>query len=106
MVKPAVSVRNTLVYRGLNSAATLAGPSVTSWLRQVGAGDPLLSEKYRFGLLGEVASVSVTHPLFGRLEELPYRFHETLGALWLGPLVAQLGEGERATSFAALPYRG
>ncbi|WP_206788788.1 IucA/IucC family siderophore biosynthesis protein [Amycolatopsis sp. MtRt-6] len=102
-VKTAVSVRNTLVYRGLNSAATLAGPSVTSWLRQVGAADPLLAE-YRFGLLGEVASVSVRHPLFGRLEELPYRFHETLGALWREPI--RLAAGERAISFAALPYRG
>ncbi|MEV4597579.1 IucA/IucC family protein [Amycolatopsis sp. NPDC049253] len=104
-VKTAVSVRNTLVYRGLNSAATLAGPSVTEWLRRVDAADPLLSEKYRFALLGEVASVSVRHPLFGALEELPYRFHETLGALWREPLAATLAEGERAISFAALPYR-
>ncbi|MFB9923849.1 IucA/IucC family protein [Amycolatopsis halotolerans] len=104
-VKTAVSVRNTLVYRGLNSAATLAGPSVTEWLRGIDAADPLLSEKYRFELLGEVASVSVQHPLFGSLEELPYRFHETLGALWREPLVARLDEGEQAISFAALPYR-
>ncbi|MFI5608176.1 IucA/IucC family protein [Amycolatopsis sp. NPDC051903] len=104
-VKTAVSVRNTLVYRGLNSAATLAGPSVTEWLRRIDAADPLLSEKYRFSLLGEVASVSVRHPLFGALEELPYRFHETLGALWREPLVATLAEGEHAISFAALPYR-
>ncbi len=103
-VKTAVSVRNTLVYRGLNSAATLAGPSVTTWLRRISASDPLLTEEYRFGLLGEVASVSVRHPLFGRLEELPYRFHETLGALWREPI--RLDEGERALSFAALPYRG
>jgi siderophore synthetase component len=104
-VKTALSVRNTLVYRGLNSAATLAGPAVTGWLRQVSAADPLLSEKYRFDLLGEVATVSVRHPLFGSLEELPYRFHETLGALWREPLVHRLAEGEQALSFAALPYR-
>ena len=103
-VKTAVSVRNTLVYRGLNSAATLAGPSVTTWLRRISEADPLLTEKYRFGLLGEVASVSVKHPLFGHLEELPYRFHETLGALWREPI--RVAEGERAMSFAALPYRG
>ena len=103
-VKTAVSVRNTLVYRGLNSAATLAGPSVTTWLRRISAADPLLTEQYRFGLLGEVASVSVQHPLFGHLEELPYRFHETLGALWREPI--RLAAGERAISFAALPYRG
>lgn len=104
-VKTAVSVRNTLVYRGLNSAATLAGPAVTAWLKQIDAADPLLSQKYRFELLGEVASVSVRHPLFGALEELPYRFHETLGALWREPLVARLADGEQAVSFAALPYR-
>jgi siderophore synthetase component len=104
-VKTAVSVRNTLVYRGLNSGATLAGPAVTSWLRRVSAADPLLSHDYRFELLGEVASVSVRHPLFGALEELPYRFHETLGALWREPLLSRLGEGEQALSFAALPYR-
>ncbi|TDV55289.1 IucA/IucC family protein [Actinophytocola oryzae] len=105
-VKTAVSVRNTLVYRGLAEAATLAAPAVTTWLRAVSAADPLLDKEYRFELLGEVASVSVKHPLFGRLPELPYRFHETLGALWREPLRTRVGPGERALSFAALPYRG
>jgi len=104
-VKTAVSVRNTLVYRGLNSAATLAAPEVTTWLREVHAGDELLRD-YGFDLLGEVASVSVKHPLFGAIGELPYRFHETLGALWREPVRARLEPGERALSFAALPYRG
>lgn len=105
-VKTAVSVRNTLVYRGLASAATLAAPEVTTWLRRVHDDDELLSGRYRFDLLGEVASVSVRHPLFGAIGELPYRFHETLGALWREPLRTRLGPGERALSFAALPYRG
>jgi siderophore synthetase component len=105
-VKTAVSVRNTLVYRGLASAATLAAPAVTTWLRDISAADPLLGEKYRFELLGEVASVSVRHPVLGRLDELPYRFHETLGALWREPMRTRIGPGERAISFAALPYRG
>jgi siderophore synthetase component len=105
-VKTAVSVRNTLVYRGLASAATLAAPAVTTWLRDISAADSLLGEKYRFELLGEVASVSVRHPLFGAIDELPYRFHETLGALWREPVRARIGPAERAISFAALPYRG
>jgi siderophore synthetase component len=105
-VKTAVSVRNTLVYRGLAQAATLAAPAVTTWLRSVSAADPLLDKEYRFELLGEVASVSVKHPLFGHIEELPYRFHETLGALWREPIRTRIGPGERALSFAALPYRG
>jgi siderophore synthetase component len=105
-VKTAVSVRNTLVYRGLDSAATLAAPAVTTWLKAVSHGDPLLGKEYEFELLGEVASVSVRHPLFGHLEELPYRFHETLGALWREPIRTRITAGERAISFAALPYRG
>lgn len=105
-VKTAVSVRNTLVYRGLASAATLAAPAVTTWLRDLSGADLLLAESYRFELLGEVASVSVRHPLLGALAELPYRFHETLGALWREPIRARLGPGERAISLAALPYRG
>ncbi|MGB3439250.1 MAG: IucA/IucC family protein [Actinophytocola sp.] len=105
-VKTAVSVRNTLVYRGLAQAATLAAPAVTTWLRSVSAADPLLDKEYRFELLGEVASVSVRHPLLGHLDELPYRFHETLGALWREPLRTRVGADERALSFAALPYRG
>ncbi|WP_204456918.1 IucA/IucC family protein [Actinokineospora baliensis] len=105
-VKTAVSVRNTLVYRGLAAAATLAAPEVTTWLRGVHEGDELLRDRYRFDLLGEVASVSVRHPLFGAVDELPYRFHETLGALWREPIRTRLADGERAISFAALPYRG
>ena len=102
-----MSVRNTLVYRGCNSAATLAGPSVTTWLRRISAADPLLTEEYRFGLLGEVASVSVQHPLFGHLEELPYRFHETLGALWREPIRRRAERGARDfVRRAALPRPG
>ncbi|GHH40290.1 IucA/IucC family protein [Streptomyces candidus] len=104
-VKTACSVRNTLVYRGLNSAATLAGPAVTEWLLSIHESDALLRDEYRFDLLGEVAAVSVTHPLFGSLEELPYRFHETLGVLWREPLRTRVGENERAISLATLPYR-
>jgi siderophore synthetase component len=105
-VKTAVSVRNTLVYRGLDAAATLAAPAVTAWLKRISDGDPLLGKEYEFELLGEVASVSVRHPLFGTIDELPYRFHETLGALWREPIRTRVAAGERAISFAALPYRG
>ncbi|HEX3779625.1 MAG TPA: IucA/IucC family protein [Pseudonocardiaceae bacterium] len=104
-VKTALSVRNTLVYRGLASGATLAGPAVTQWLTTLHERDPLLSRQYRFGLLGEVAGVSVRHPVFGALDELPYRFHETLGVLWREPIRTRIEPGQRAISFAALPYR-
>lgn len=104
-VKTAVSIRNTLVYRGLAAGATLAGPALTEWLRSVHGADALLAEEYRFELVGEVAGVSVRHPLFSAVPDIPYRFHETLGALWREPLSTYLEPGERAVSMATLPYR-
>lgn len=104
-VETALSVRTTMVYRGLNAAATLAGPALTDWLKGISDADPLLSGGRRFEILGEVASVSVHHPVLGALRELPYRFHETLAALWREPIGERLAEGEQALSFAALPYR-
>ena len=48
-------------------------------------------------------SVSVRHPLFGALEELPYRFHETLGVLWREPLAP--GSARRSARSPSPPCR-
>lgn len=94
-------IGTSLSVRGLDLAAPLTGPAVTAWLRSVSDADSLLSEEYRFELLGEVAGLSVRHPLLASLEQPP-----TLDVVWREPLVARLAEDEQAVSFAALPYRG
>jgi siderophore synthetase component len=99
-VKLPLSVLNTLVWRGLPTERTLAAPAVTSWVHGLRDGDPFLRDECGVILLGEVASVTVEHPLYDRLPEVPYQYKELLGAIWREPL--RLPPGERARTLASL----
>ncbi|WP_418959521.1 IucA/IucC family protein [Streptomyces tritici] len=99
-VKLPLSVLNTLVWRGLPTERTLAAPAVTAWVHALRDGDPFLRDECGVILLGEVASVTVEHPLYDRLPEVPYQYKELLGAIWREPL--RLPPGERARTLASL----
>ncbi|MFD6248637.1 IucA/IucC family protein [Streptomyces roseolus] len=99
-VKLPLSVLNTLVWRGLPTERTLAAPAVTAWVHGLRDADPFLREECGVVLLGEVASVTVEHPLYDRLPEVPYQYKELLGAIWREPL--RLPPGERARTLASL----
>ncbi|MFF6794423.1 IucA/IucC family protein [Streptomyces filamentosus] len=99
-VKLPLSVLNTLVWRGLPTERTLAAPAVTAWVHGLRDADPFLHEECGVILLGEVASVTVEHPLYDRLPEVPYQYKELLGAIWREPL--RLPPGERARTLASL----
>ncbi|MET9950636.1 IucA/IucC family protein [Streptomyces sp. NPDC006339] len=99
-VKLPLSVLNTLVWRGLPTERTLAAPAVTAWVHGLRDADPFLREECGLILLGEVASVTVEHPLYDRLPEVPYQYKELLGAIWREPL--RLPPGERARTLASL----
>ncbi|MFD3485860.1 IucA/IucC family protein [Streptomyces sp. NPDC058665] len=101
-VKLPLSILNTLVWRGLPTERTLAAPAVTAWMRELYESDPFLRDECRVILLGEVASVTVTHPLYDHLPEVPYQYKELLGAIWREPLPARLAPGERARTLASL----
>jgi siderophore synthetase component len=101
-VKLPLSILNTMVWRGLPTERTAAAPAVTAWLRGLTDADPFLTEECRVVLLGEVASVSVGHPVLDRIGGAPYQYRELLGAIWREPLPAALHEGERARTLAAL----
>ncbi|MET9668353.1 IucA/IucC family siderophore biosynthesis protein [Streptomyces sp. NPDC006475] len=101
-VKLPLSILNTLVWRGLPTERTLAAPAVTAWVHGLRDGDPYLREECGVILLGEVASVSVEHPLYDRLPEVPYQYKELLGAIWREPLQPRLAPGERARTLASL----
>jgi siderophore synthetase component len=100
-VKTPLLMRNTLVWRGLGTRATAAAPDVSAWLASLPAGDPELRAT-GLGLLGEVASVVVSHDLYDEVDDVPYRYRELLGAVWREPVAAHLRPGERARSLAAL----
>ncbi len=101
-VKLPLSVLNTLVWRGLPTERTLAAPAVTSWVQSLRDEDPFLRDECRVILLGEVASVTVPHPTYDRLPQVPYQYRELLGCIWREPLAPQLDSGERARTLAAL----
>ncbi|MFJ8001917.1 IucA/IucC family protein [Streptomyces sp. NPDC096310] len=101
-VKLPLSILNTLVWRGLPTERTLAAPAVTAWMHGVRDADPFLRDECRVILLGEVASVTVEHPLYDHLPEVPYQYKELLGTIWREPLQTQLALGERARTLASL----
>ncbi|WP_405776450.1 IucA/IucC family protein [Streptomyces sp. NBC_00859] len=101
-VKLPLSILNTLVWRGLPTERTLAAPAVTAWVQGLRDGDAFLRDECGVILLGEVASVSVEHPLYDQLPEVPYQYRELLGAIWREPLDVQLTEGEGARTLASL----
>lgn len=101
-VKLPLSILNTLVWRGLPTERTLAAPAVTTWVQELRDRDPFLRDTCGVILLGEVASVTVEHPLYDHLPETPYQFKEILGAIWREPLRPRLAAGERARTLASL----
>ncbi|EXG79446.1 IucA/IucC family protein [Cryptosporangium arvum] len=103
-VKVPLLIRNTLVWRGLPAGPTAGAPAVSAWLHTLRASDPYLDE--HVDLLGEVASVAVRHPLFDRVPDAPYRYHELLAAVWREPVQTYLKPGERARSLASLLVTG
>ena len=101
-VKLPLSILNTLVWRGLPTERTLAAPAVTAWVHGLRDADPFLRDECGVILLGEVASVTVEHPLYDHLPEVPYQYKELLGAIWREPLQPRLAPGERARTLASL----
>ncbi|MGW0389784.1 IucA/IucC family protein [Streptomyces sp. NPDC003042] len=101
-VKLPLSVFNTMVWRGLPNDLTLAAPAVTGWVHSLRDGDPFLRDECGVVLLGEVASVTVRHPVYDELPEVPYQYKELLGAIWREPLTGHLAPGERARTLASL----
>ena len=103
-VKLPLMMRNTLVWRGLSAAQTTCAPRTTAWLHSLAARDGFLRET-GIVLLGEVAGVTVRHPVLAG-GDVPYRYQDLLGAIWREPIAARLEPGERARSMASLLLEG
>ena len=103
-LKLALSILNTSVWRGLPRDRTLAAPRLSEWLQERVLRDAFLRETGVI-LLGEVASVSVAHPAFETVADVPYQHTELLGAIWRESVDRYLADGERAISLAALLHK-
>ena len=101
-VKLPLSILNTLVWRGLPTERTLAAPAVTTWILGLAAQDAFLRDETRVVLLGEVASVTVNHPVLEHIPGTPYQYRELLGAIWRESIATKLDPDERARTLACL----
>ncbi|HEU0087200.1 MAG TPA: IucA/IucC family protein [Pseudonocardiaceae bacterium] len=100
-VKLPLRIFNTCVYRGIPPHCTQGAPVITQWLRGLWDADEVLTELGTV-LLGEVASVTVAHPVLSQVDGVPYHWLETLGCIWRESLDPLLRPGERAVPLAAV----
>jgi siderophore synthetase component len=101
-VKLPMSILNTLVYRGLPGERTVIAPEVTAFMKNILENDPFLKDECRLGLLGEVATMNVEHPVFKNVKGTPYQYLELLGVVWRESIYNELKSDEHAITLAAL----
>ncbi|MFB9109456.1 IucA/IucC family protein [Flavobacterium gyeonganense] len=102
-VKTAISILNTSHIRGLCAKQLSIAPKLTSWIKNLLEKD-LHLQNMGVVLLGEVVSVSYTHPSYSKIENPPYQYNEFLGAMWRESPINFLKTGENLMTMAALLY--
>jgi len=102
-VKTAISILSTGNIRGLSPKQMAIAPRVTQWVMNMLQNDAYL-QQLGLVLLGEVATVSYTHPYYHAIVDPPYQYREFLGALWRESASAYLQPGERIITMASLLY--
>ncbi|WP_269236515.1 IucA/IucC family protein [Flavobacterium flavigenum] len=102
-VKTAISILNTSHIRGLCAKQLSIAPKLTGWIKNLLEKD-LHLQNMGVVLLGEVVSVSYTHPSYSKIANPPYQYNEFLGAMWRESPVSFLKPGENLMTMAALLY--
>jgi siderophore synthetase component len=102
-VKTAISILSTGNIRGLSPKQMAIAPRVTSWVMNMLQQDAYL-QNLGLVLLGEVATVSYTHPYYHAIVDPPYQYKEFLGVLWRESAEKYLQPGERIITMASLLY--
>lgn len=102
-VKTAISILSTGNIRGLSSKQMAIAPRVTNWVMNMLQKDAYL-QSLGLVLLGEVATVSYSHPYYHAIVDPPYQYKEFLGVLWRESAEKYLQPGERIITMASLLY--
>jgi siderophore synthetase component len=102
-VKTAISILSTGNIRGLSPKQMAIAPRVTNWVMNMLQQDAYL-QNLGLVLLGEVATVSYTHPYYHAIVDPPYQYKEFLGVLWRESAEKYLQPGERIITMASLLY--
>ncbi|MFB5661919.1 IucA/IucC family protein [Alteribacillus sp. HJP-4] len=104
-VKLPISILNTLVYRGLPSERTTIAPKVTDWVKSIKSKDSFLRDTCNIGLLGEVATIDVSHDSYHALDKAPYQYLELLGTVWRESIYNEIDEDEHPITLSALLHK-
>ncbi|MDR7211893.1 IucA/IucC family siderophore biosynthesis protein [Flavobacterium piscis] len=102
-VKTSMSILNTSHIRGLCPKQLSIAPKLTEYIKDILKKDPHL-QKMGVVLLGEMVSVTYTHPGYSKIENPPYQYNEYLGAMWRESPINFLKYGENLMTMAALLY--
>ncbi|KQO20519.1 IucA/IucC family protein [Flavobacterium sp. Leaf82] len=102
-VKTSMSILNTSHIRGLCPRQLSIAPRLTEYLKDILKKDEHL-QKMEVVLLGEMVSVTYTHPSYSKIVNPPYQYNEYLGAMWRESPVNSLKHGENLMTMAALLY--
>lgn len=102
-VKTSMSILNTSHIRGLCPRQLSIAPRLTEYLKDILKKDEHL-QKMEVVLLGEMVSVTYTHPSYSKIVNPPYQYNEYLGAMWRESPVNSLEHGENLMTMAALLY--
>ncbi len=79
-VKLALGVLNTSAWRGIPGKFIAESGAISDWLTRIIADDPVLAP--RVTVQREVLGIWYRDPIFAQSPEAPYRWHESLGAIW------------------------
>lgn len=101
-VKLPMSILNTAVYRGLPNQRTKLAPLLSEWIKTTFASDSFFQEKQTLVMLGEVASINYSHPIYKNLDGVPYQYQELLGVIWRENVSQYTKTNEKVITMAAL----
>lgn len=105
-IKLCMTMLNTAVYRGIPGERALTAAPLTEWLDGLMARDAFLRDDLGLILLGERCGLHYAHPLFSRIEGVPYQYNEMMGCLYRDSLASRLSPGETGLPLAALLHQG
>jgi len=80
-VKLSLTILNTSCYRGIPQKFVEAGAAISAWAAEIAARDPILAERGTV-VLRDMAGIHCPHPVYARIPDAPYRYHEMLGVVF------------------------
>lgn len=80
-IKLPLSILNTSAVRGISSRYIKPAALISEEVHTLCQQDPFLKQR-QTEVLQEKAGVSYQHPLYKQISQSPYRYQETLGAIW------------------------